>query len=166
MSELERPEFGRFTLGQKVFTGLRGSYGGVVMFGLLTSLAGLPLLNVVSLGAGAVFGGKTLRDEDGSRLHRRQAAARMAVQRHVEDFFLKFSKECRDVARQVHRALRDHFTALAEHMQENLAEAARVAKLAADSDAVRREHRDREIQREYEILLALHRKAQQLAVTA
>jgi hypothetical protein len=162
MSELERPEFGRFTLGQKLFTGLRGSYGGVVMFGLLTSLAGLPLINVVSLGAGAVFGGKTLHDEGGSRLHRRQAAARAAVQRHVEDFFLKFSKECRDVTRQVHRALRDHFAALAEQMQENLAEAARAAKLAADTDAVQREHREREIQREYEVLLALHRKAQQL----
>jgi hypothetical protein len=114
VAELERPDLGTFTFSQKVFTGLRGSYGGLVMFGLLTSVAGLPLINLVSLGAGALFGGKSLRDEGGSRLQRRQAAAKAAVQRHVEDFFLKFSKDCRDVARQVHRTLRDHFLNLAE----------------------------------------------------
>ncbi|OLB74262.1 MAG: GTP-binding protein [Actinobacteria bacterium 13_2_20CM_2_71_6] len=155
MAELERPSLGEFTLSQKVFTGLRGSYGGVVMFGLLTSLAGMPLINVVSLGAGALFGGKSLRDEGGSRLQRRQAAAKAAVQRHIEDFFLTFSKECRDVARQVHRALRDHFMSMAEELQEDLADAARIARQAAERDAAQRDR----IQQEYENLVALHRKA-------
>ena len=151
MSELERPAFGQFSLPQKVFSGLRGSYGGLVMAGLLTSLAGMPLVNVVSIGAGAVFGGKTLRDEGGSRLQRRQALAKAAVQRHIEDFFLKFSKECRDVARQVHRALRDHFTALVEQLHDRLAEGAQ----SAPPDAA--------VNREYEALQALYRKVQAIA---
>jgi hypothetical protein len=126
------------------------------MFGLITSLAGLPLINVVSLGAGAVFGGKTLRDESENRLQRRQAAARATVQRHVEDFFLKFSKDCKDVARQVHRSLRDHFSTLAEDLQESLIESARLAKQAAETDAARWDRRQHEIRRELDGLGALH----------
>lgn len=154
MSRLERPAFGQFTLPQRVFSGLRGSYGGLVMAGLLTSLAGMPLVNVVSVGAGAVFAGKTLRDEGGGRLQRRQALAKAAVQRHIEDFFLKFSKECRDVARQVHRALRDHFTALVDQLQDDLAQAARVAA---------QDHPDAAAAREHEALQALYRKVRAIA---
>jgi len=163
MDELERPNIGRFTFSQKVYTGLRGSYGGVVMFGLATSLAGMPLINAVSLGAGALFGGKSVRDEGESRLLRRQGLAKAAVQRHVEDFFLTFSKDSRDVARQVHRTLRDHFTALAEDLQESILDSARTAKQAADRDLAERDRRDRELQRELEDLRRLHDRANALA---
>jgi hypothetical protein len=154
MSRLDRPTFGHFSLPQRVFSGLRGSYGGLVMAGLLTSLAGMPLVNVVSVGAGAVFAGKTLRDEGGGRLQRRQALAKAAVQRHIEDFFLKFSKECRDVARQVHRALRDHFSTLVDQLQDDLARAARTA--AQDQP-------DAAAAREQEALEALYRKVRAIA---
>jgi len=166
IAEPERPALGEFTLSQKVFTGLRGSYGGMVMFGLLTSVAGLPLINLVSLGAGALFGGKSLRDEGSSRLLRRQSAAKAAVQRHVEDFFLKFSKDCRDVARQVHRTLRDHFLNLAEDLQAELADAARLAKEAADQATAERNRRRQELQREFDGLVALHRKTRLLTTAA
>ncbi len=166
LSDVERPVLPPFTVTQKLFTGLRGSYGGVVMFGLLTGVLGLPLINVVSLGAGALFGGKSLRDESGARRARRQAAAKAAAQRHVEDFFLKFSKDCRDVARQVHRTLRDHFTGLAEDLQEELAEQARQAKEVADRDAAALERRRHELRRAAERLTALHRKAQALSAGA
>lgn len=162
VAELERPMLGQFTLSQKLFTGLRGSYGGVVMFGLLTGLAGMPLINVFSIGAGAVFGGKTLHDEGEARRQRRQAVARAAVQRHVEDFFLKVSKDCRDVARQVHRTLRDHFAAVSDELQENLVDSARIAKQAVETDTARRESRNRQIQRELDGLVALHGKARLL----
>jgi hypothetical protein len=164
VTDLERPNIGRFTFTQKVYTGLRGSYGGVVMFGLATSLAGLPLINVVSLGAGALFGGKSLRDEGESRLMRRQGLAKAAVQRYVEDFFLSFSKDCKDVTRQVHRRLRDHFSALAEDRQESILDAARTAKQAADRDLAERDRNDRELQRALEDLRQLHDRANALAV--
>jgi hypothetical protein len=152
---LEEPPSGHFGVGHKVFTGLRGSYGGLVMFGLLTSLAGFPLVNAVSLGAGALFGGKSLRDEGDNRRLRRQVGAKAVVQRHIEDFFLKFSKDCRDVVRQVHRTLRDHFTAVAEEMQDMLIESARVAKQNADRGAAERSRRNLEIERELDALAAL-----------
>ena len=126
------------------------------MFGLLTSVTGMPLINLVSVSAGALFGGKSLRDESGSRRQRRQAVARAAVQRHIEDFFLKFSKDCRDVARQVHRTLRDHFLNLAEELQAELAETARTAKQAADREAA-------ELDRRRQSLVTLHRKVAMVA---
>ncbi|HKS99681.1 MAG TPA: GTP-binding protein, partial [Rugosimonospora sp.] len=159
VGELPEPLSAEFRLAQKVFTGLRGSYGGLVMFGLLTSLAGMPLVNAVSLGAGALFGGKSLRDEGDNRRVRRQMAAKAAVQRHVEDFFLKFCKDCRDVVRQMHRTLRDHFTAVAEEIQDELIESARVAKQHAERGAAERARRNREIERELDALAALHGRA-------
>ncbi len=164
VDDLTQPANGRYGLGQKLFTGLRGSYGGLVMFGLLTSLAGMPLVNAVSLSAGALFGGKSLRDEGEGRLSRRQAAAKALVHRHVEDFFLKFGKDCRDVVRQVQRTLRDHFTAVAEELQDELIEYARMAKQQADRDAAERNRRNREIERELDALATLRGRA--LEVTA
>ncbi|MCP2262429.1 Dynamin family protein [Streptoalloteichus tenebrarius] len=160
LSSVDMPRIERFTVAQKTFIGLKSSYGGVLMFGLVTSLAGLPLINPVSLGAGAVFAGKSVRDESRSRLQRRQALAKAAVQRHVDDFFLRFGKDCRDAARHVHRALRDHFTAVAEEVQERVVESARLAREAATAEALDRERRTRELER----LLTLRRRASALAV--
>ena len=97
------PRIEKFTVGQQLFVGLRGSYGGLLMFGLATTLAGMPLINPISIGAGAAFGAKSIWDERGSRLKRRQATAKTAAQRHVDDFFLSYGKESRDTARQVQR---------------------------------------------------------------
>ncbi|MGW4461643.1 dynamin family protein [Micromonospora sp. NPDC004704] len=160
---LEQPPIERFTPTQKVVTALRGSYGGVLMFGLATSLAGMPLINFVSLGAGALFGGKSIRDESKSLLKRRQAAVRMAAQRHVDDFFLRLNKDCRDTARRVQRMLRDHFAALTEDLQEAIVASLRTAKQSADADAATRDQRHRQIEQEMRRLAALYEQVQQLA---
>lgn len=156
---MEQPRIDRFTPSQKVFTGLRGSYGGILMFGLATTLAGMPLINPVSLGAGALFGGKTVFDESKSARKRRQAVAKTACQRHVDDFFLRFNKDCRDTARQVQRMLRDHFAALTEQLQEAIIESFRRAKLAADAEQDQRrrqvEHRLKQLASVYEQAHAL-----------
>jgi hypothetical protein len=159
----DEPTFEKFTATQKLHSGLRGSYGGVLMAGLITSLAGMPILNGVSIGVGTVFGGKALRDEGEARLKRRQAVAKAAVQRHVDDFFLKFGKDCRDITRRVQRRLRDHFTALTEELQEHIVESARIAKQAIDSDTLERSRRRQELRRELEELVALDQRAQALA---
>ncbi|MCW2639167.1 MAG: GTP-binding protein [Dactylosporangium sp.] len=163
VSIIEKPNVEPFTPTQKVFTALRGSYGGMLMFGMATTLAGLPLINPVSLGAGALFGGKSMRDESKSLLKRRQAAAKTAAQRHVDDFFLRLSKDSRDTARQVHRMLRDHFAALTEELQEAIVLSFRSAKQEADADAAEREQRHRVIEQAMKRLAIMYEEAQELA---
>jgi hypothetical protein len=160
--DVERPELDRFTLGQKAFTALRNSYGGVLMFGLVTSIAGMPLLNAISLGAGAAFGGKGIRDEADMRLKRRQAVAKAAAQRHVDDVFLELSKLSRDTIRHVQRTLRDHFTDVAQRLEAELLEAASRAQRAAAEDVAARTRREQWLRQELTKLVALHGRAQAL----
>ncbi|MBQ1047358.1 dynamin family protein [Micromonospora sp. C51] len=160
--ELERPNVDRFTVGQKVFTGMKGSYGGLLMFGLALTLAGMPMINPISIGAGALFGGKSIRDEGKQLLRRRQATVKAAVQRHVDDFFIQVSKDSRDAARRAQRVLRDHFAALTDELQTAIIESLRSAKEAADTDAATRERRQREIQQRMIRLAELYEQAQQV----
>ncbi|MBM0258174.1 GTP-binding protein [Micromonospora sp. 4G55] len=162
LPEMERPTIDRFTASQKVITGMKGSYGGLLMFGLVMTLAGMPMINPVSIGAGALFGGKSIRDESRQLLRRRQASAKTAIQRHVDDFFVRTTKDCRDTARQVQRMLRDHFTALTEELQEAIVQSFRTAKQAADTDAAARGQRQREIRLKMSRLAAVYEQAQQL----
>ncbi|MFU8853952.1 dynamin family protein [Micromonospora sp. SL1-18] len=164
LPELERPNIDRFTSSQKLVTGLRGSYGGLLMVGLATTLAGMPMINPLSVGVGALFGGKSVRDESKQLLRRRQAVVKTAIQRHVDDFFVQRSKDSRDAVRQVQRLLRDHFTALTEELQEAIIQSFRSAKQAADTEAAVREQRQREIRLKMTRLAGLFEQAQQLTV--
>jgi hypothetical protein len=163
VGELDLPRLDPFGPGQKIFTGLRGSYGGVIMFGLITSLAGLPLINAISLGAGAAFGGKTIKDESDARLKRRQAAAKVTAQRHIDDFFLAWGKESRDLTREVQRVLRDHVTERAEDLAARITASSRLARQAAQSAAAEREQRRQALTAQLEQLVELHRRAVVLA---
>ncbi|WP_436534937.1 GTP-binding protein [Actinoplanes sp. HUAS TT8] len=156
---LDAPPVAKFSPGQKLFIGLRGSYGGVVMFGLVTSLAGMSLINPISIGGGAIFGGKTIRDESKTLLKKRQAEAKALVARHVDDVFVRLNKEARDSVRRVQRALRDHFTAVTEDLQEIVMDSLRNAKAAADQDVAAREQHSRRIQEELAVLARLHSEA-------
>jgi dynamin family protein len=162
IGDLAPPRIEKFSVGQKLFVGLRGSYGGLLMFGLATTLAGLPLINPISLGAGAAFGAKTIWDERGSRLKRRQATAKTAAQRHVDDFFLSYNKESRDTARALQRRLRDHFSSVVERLQAGILERATEAKRAAEADLADRRRRSEEITAEVERLVTLQKRTQAL----
>jgi hypothetical protein len=159
---LSAPPVERFTASQKLFTGLRGSYGGVLMFGLATGLAGMSLINPISIGGGALFGSKSIREESKSLLKRRQAAARTAVQRHVDEAFVGLNKDARDTVRRVQRALRDHFSAVTEDLQESIVDSLRTAKAAADRDAAAREMQTRRIEQELIRLAELNGQIQAL----
>nr|WP_042189650.1 dynamin family protein [Kibdelosporangium sp. MJ126-NF4]CEL18804.1 isoniazid inductible gene protein IniA [Kibdelosporangium sp. MJ126-NF4] len=163
--DTQAPKLEKFTPGQMVFTGLRGSYGGVLMFGLITSLAGLPLINPISIGAGLALGGKSIGEEGESRLKRRQAAAKAVAQRHVDDFFLRFSKDCRDAARRIQRGLRDHFTELAEQVQQSLTDAATEAQKTAQAELATQQHREQELRQALTQLTQLHGQLTRIAGT-
>jgi hypothetical protein len=154
--DLERPRVDRFSIGQKVFVGLRGSYGGLLMFGLATSLAGWPLINAVSLGAGVLFAAKTIYDESGARLTRRQQIAKSAAQRHVDDFFLTFSKDTKDLVRSLQRDLRDHLTGTAEQLRNEIIESLQSAKRAVEEDTAEQQRRSTTARTAIERLTVLH----------
>ncbi|SMD23240.1 dynamin family protein [Kibdelosporangium aridum] len=158
-----RPKLEAFTVGQKVFSGMRGSYGGVLMFGLITTLAGLPLLNPISIGAGLALGAKGIGEDGEARLKRRQQAAKTAAQRHVDDFFLRFSKDCKDAARRIQRGLRDHFAELAEQLQQGLADAAAAAQKSAQVELAARQRRDQELRQALTQLKELHGQMTRIA---
>ncbi|CAM4111939.1 dynamin family protein [Kibdelosporangium persicum] len=161
--DTERPRLEKFTAGQKVFSGLRGSYGGVLMFGLITSLAGLPLINPISIGAGLALGGKSIGEEGETRLKRRQQLAKSTAQRHVDDFFLRFSKDCKDAARRIQRGLRDHFAELAEQLQQRVADAASAAQRSAQAELSARQRRDQELRQALTQLRELHGQITRIA---
>ncbi|GAA0509989.1 isoniazid inducible gene protein IniA [Saccharopolyspora subtropica] len=143
-------------------TGLRGSYGGVLMFGLITGLANLPLINVVSISAGVLLGTKSLREDKDMRLRRRQTEAKAAVQRHVEQVIFHVNKHAKDAIRGVHRALHNHFMRITEDAQMEISLAIQEIKRSAERSAVDRDQRAREIRKKLEELTVLRRRVTML----
>jgi len=138
--ELAAPHADDPKLVGKLLTGMRGSYGGMLMFGMLTVLAGAAsMFNPVSLAAGLVLGTKTLRDDKHIRLKRQQAEAQMLLRRQIDDVTFHVGKECRDRLRQVQRLLRDHFSDVATELQRSLTESIRAAEKAAHTEDSQRQ---------------------------
>ncbi|WP_027942498.1 dynamin family protein [Amycolatopsis taiwanensis] len=162
VGDLKLPRVERFGVGQKLFVGMRGSYSGLLMFGLATTIAGLPLINPISLGAGAAFGAKSILEERGNRLKRRQAVAKNAAHRYVDDFFLTYGKHSKDTARQIHRALRDRLSAVTDELRSDITETAKAVKQFIDDDTTRRATRAQEIRSSMEELVRLRQAAQTL----
>ncbi|HEY2204612.1 MAG TPA: dynamin family protein [Pseudonocardia sp.] len=166
LRELEKPEMEKVGVGGKVFTGVRGGYSGFVMGGMAMGLAGVSMLNPLSAGAGLLFGGKTLYDELKRNKQRRQADAKMAVRRHVDDVIFQVGKDTRDMLRQMQRALRDHFSTIAEEMHTSLTEAVLSAQKAVQTDDAERGARIRDLKAELERVDMLTQRARALDPSA
>ena len=159
---IELPVGESFGAGQKLFVGMRGGYGGMLMIGLASTVAGFALLNPVSIGAGLLFGAKTVRDERKRLVQRRQAEAKGAVRKHIDEATFQIGKDSRDNLRQIQRELRDHFTSLAEELSNSLAESVAAAQTALRSDADRRQ-RIEDLRAELERVEALAERGRKLA---
>jgi hypothetical protein len=132
---------GRMSAAEKIYVGVRGSYGGVLMVGLATSVVGLSLLNPLSLLAGVVVGRKAYREDMATRLARRQAEAKNLVRRHIDDVVFQTGKQLKDRLRLVQRIARDHFGSIADELHRSLSESVLAAKQAAANDSQDREGR-------------------------
>ncbi|MGH3769848.1 MAG: dynamin family protein [Pseudonocardiaceae bacterium] len=147
----------------KLLTGMRGSYGGTLMFGVLTTLVGaVSLINPYSIAAGLVLGAKTLRDDKKSRLKRQQAEAQMLLRRQVDDVIFHVGKECRDRLRQVQRLLRDHFSEVATELNHSLSESIHAAQMAANTEGSTRQRRISQLKAELARIDALRDDARAL----
>jgi hypothetical protein len=159
------PELDPGTLGvmQKVLIGARGSYGGVLMVGLLTGIVGMSLINPFSIAAGVLIGGKAFRDDKDARLQRRRGEAKQLVRRQIEDVIFQVGKQLRDRLRLVQRATRDHFTEIAEEHHRSLTDSVLAAQKAANSFTKERAHRIAEIKVELKRVGALRNQAPSIA---
>jgi len=117
---------------------LRGSYGSVMMFGLVSAYAGLALINPITIVAGIGLGGKALLDDRGRSVGQRRQQARGAVRTFVDEAVVTGTKHTRDQIRSLHRELRDGFSARAEERQAGLDVAVKEAHAAANCSEVER----------------------------
>lgn len=147
----------------KLLIGMRGSYGGVLMFGLVTGVLGMALVNPISVGAGVLLGTKAYRDDKKAKLEQRRREAIVAVRRHMDDVLFQVSKESRDRLRQVQRVLRDHFTERAEEMHRSLSDSVTAAQRANQTSSTQRERRIKEVTAELGRIETLQKQARSLA---
>jgi hypothetical protein len=145
---IEAPELERIGFANGIVVGMRGSYGGVLMVGMVTTLSGLALINPLSVGAGVLLGSKTVHDERKRALQRRRAESKQAVRRHADEVLHLAGKRSRDLLRDVQRTLRDHFTAQAETLARSVAEAVTAAAAAEEIATNQRERRLRDVRAE------------------
>lgn len=138
---------GYLTLRERVLIGLKGSYTGVLMTGLVTSLAGLAIINPISLAVGAIIGTKAYRDDKAQRRLRRQNEAKTAVRRHLDEVVFQVGKQLRDRLREVQRTLRDLLSDSVEEMSRTLKDAVRAAQRSVNVATAERDARVRELRR-------------------
>ncbi|WP_244284247.1 dynamin family protein [Agromyces badenianii] len=150
---------GRLGAAQKFYIGLKGSYGGVLMVGIITSIVGMSLINPLSLAAGAVIGRKAYKDDAEARLQRRQNEAKTLIRRQVDEIIFQVGKQLRDRLRIVQRTTRDHFTAIADEHHRSLADSVLAAQKAATMYATQRDQRVTALRKELERVDALTKRA-------
>ncbi|ADX74321.1 hypothetical protein Asphe3_32130 [Pseudarthrobacter phenanthrenivorans Sphe3] len=163
VDEMPTLDDGRIKPLQKVLIGMRGSYGGVLMFGLLTGIFGMALINPLSVGAGLLLGRKAYREDQEARLKRRQTEAKALVRRQLDDVTFQVGKQLKDRLRLVQRSTRDHFTEIADEHHRSLTDSVAAAQKAATTYALEKDVRIREIKAELTKVDALSRAAQAVA---
>jgi hypothetical protein len=147
-------------VGNKVLTGLRGGYMGMLMFGMIGTVVGFAsIFNPIGIGAGIAMAGKSLGDERKRLTTKRQNEAKAAVRRYVDDVTFQVAKDSRDRLRTVQRDLRDHFTQQAEQLKRSLQESQQATDRAVKASRAEREARLTEITAELERLEAVRRQA-------
>lgn len=148
VAALDKLDSAKRGITAQVLTALRGSYGGLLMVGLITSLLHMSLVNWYSGGAAILLGLNALWDDRKARRARRQAEAKVAVARLMDDVIFQVSKESRYRLRAVQRSLRDHFTEIATSTLRSVDASLRAAEEAATvGSGAGREARLTEIER-------------------
>lgn len=150
------------TVASKGLTALRGSYGGVMMVGIMGSVLGFGLFNPVSLGFGVVLGRKAIRDERERALNQRRQQARQACRAYIDEVTFSVSKDARDGLRRLQRTLRDVFTEEAETLRQSTSDALHAAKQAVQADQDENARRLDDVDAELARIRQLGAAAQQL----
>lgn len=122
---MEKPEAGG--LFARVVNSLRGSYGGILMVGVLTSLAGQSLISPYSVAAGVLLGLFTFWEDRKNGRERSRAEANMAAAKLMDSVNFRVGDDLRTQLRSVHRTMRDHFTEINDQLLRAAADSVRAA---------------------------------------
>lgn len=144
---------------------MRGSYGGLLMFGMMGQMLGLALLNPLTVVVGVGLGRRALKEEKARRLAQRQQQAKNAVRKYLDEVNVEASKVSRDTVRQVHRDLRDQFSNRAEALQTTIQESIHNAEHATRRAAAERAARLADVNAELARVQGLRRRAEQSLAT-
>ncbi|MCZ4076895.1 dynamin family protein [Rhodococcus sp. H36-A4] len=155
-------ESGKTGITQKVLVGMRGSYGGVLMFGLITTFVGLSLLNPISIGAGVLLGTKAYKEDKENQVRARRSEAKIAIRRFTDDVSFQVGKESKDRLRLIQRVLRDHFTSIAEQTLRSLNDSLRAAQEAANVETAERSTRTVHLDQQMKAVAELNERASAL----
>lgn len=109
------------------------SYGGFLMFTMLTSMTGLPVPMGLGLIPGLLLGRMGWKEEQKRALEKRRSEGKAAVRRFVDEFNLHFGKDSRDAVRHVQRELRNAWSQRVAELQRSATEALAAATEAAKS---------------------------------
>ena len=150
-------QFEQSPKGAASLAAMRGSYGGVLMFGMMGQLAGLTLVNPLTAVIGIGLGPRALKDERKRQLTMRRQQAKQATRRYLDEVSFAVNKDSRDAIRCVQRELRDEFTARAEQLQRSTREALAAAEAAARQTAAQASARVKDIDAELARLAAVRK---------
>ena len=140
-------EMDDMTTGQQGMTLLRGSYSGILMFGMIGSMASVAL-GPIPMVIGLLMGRKSLKDEKERQKKQRQSQAKISLRRYSDEVSFQVTKDSRDTLRRVHRQLRDHYSTRAEELHKSTTESLKAASEAANLDQNQRKQRTKDVEAE------------------
>ncbi len=149
--------------GTKAMTAMRGSYGGLLMFGMMAQMAGLAMLNPATAAVGLLMGRRAVKDDRERQLTAQRQQAKVTARQFIDDTGFEVGKEMKDSLRTLHRRLRDHYQNRADEMQRSINTALAAATEARNRDQQERAGRLRDVQAELGRLDQLSGRIDQLA---
>ncbi len=152
------------TAGKKGLTVLKGSYSGMLMFGVLGGMVAVaaPVLPFVAPAVGAMMGRGALKDEKVRQIAKRRAEARNSMRRYCDEVSFQVTKDSRDTMRRVQRQLRDHYSTRAEELHKSTTENLKAAQEAAKVGVAEKAGRLRDIEAELGRIRGLRTRAAEL----
>ncbi len=149
--------------GGKALTAVRGSYGGLLMFSVMSGMVGLAALGPVAPAAGMLMGRKAIKDERERQLTMQRQKAKVTARQYIDDTSFEIGKQMKDSLRTLHRQLRDHYQSRAEEMNRSIATSMAAAKQALSSSNQQRDARLKDVKAELTRLAALANEVEALA---
>lgn len=150
--------------GESMMSGMRGGYGGVLMFGMLSgAVAGVGMLNPFAAVAGIFMGKKAVKDQKQQQVNMRRNQAKQAHRKYTDEVGFVVNKDARDTLRRAQRQMRDFFTTRAEELHKSTMDALQAAQKAAQSDQSTRQQRLKDVNAELERIGALRKRALDLS---